>query len=123
VCPDDTKYVFDRDQFETWFGNYAAKPVGFSVMSVARGLVKQVTRSLNPKFAVERSPALGQNVYFVFWFPSGPSEFKAEDWQGKVVRLDEATHVDIRKRRVIETALVKARLAMTRKNMSMIATT
>ncbi len=119
VTPSDVKYVFDRAQFETWFGNRSARLLLVSPKRAGRSLLKQVTNKPRPKFMVQRSPALGATVHFVFWFPS-LAEFRSEDWAGKVVRLDDTTLVHQQQRDVVLSALERARKALTAQNLEQI---
>jgi hypothetical protein len=116
VTPSDEKYVFDRAQFETWFGNRSARLLLVSPKRAGRSLIKQVTSKSRPKYAVQRSPALGATVYFVFWFPQ-TTDFNPDDWAGKVARLDDVTLVNERQRSVVLSALERARKALTAQNL------
>jgi hypothetical protein len=115
VSEGDQLHIFDRQQFAGLIGNKATRPWGTDPRSRGRRLVRTVAESGNDHFAVQKAAALGESMYFVFWFPK-PGTFKPEKWAGKVVSLPDETVISKAKLRVIETALVRARENMTLKN-------
>ncbi len=120
VTENERLYLFDRQQFAGLIGNKATRPWGTDPVKRGRRLVRRVAENGNQHFVVQRSAALAEAVYFVFWFPK-PSTFKPEDWQGKVTCITDETVVSKARRRVIETALVRARENLTRHNWQKIA--
>lgn len=115
VCEDDQMYIFDRQQFAGLVGNKATRPWGTSPARRGLRLVKKVADTGNQHYAVERSAALSEAVHFVFWFPK-PGTFAPEKWKGKVACSTDVTVVTKAKRRVIETALARARKNLTLQN-------
>ncbi len=119
VCENDELHLFNRDQFAGLIGNKATRPWGTKAHNRGRRLVLEVAEKGNQHFYVQRSVALGVPRYFVFWFPKpGTFDPLAEEWRGKTVSVADESVVP---KKVIETALVRARESLTMENWQKIA--
>ncbi len=117
VTDKDEMYVFDRANFQGKILNKATCPWGTNPDNRGQNLVRQVAAAHNRKCTTVRSRALAEGVYFTFWFPK-PGTWKLEEWQGKVACLTDESLVTKAHRRVVETALIKARDKMTADNLA-----
>ena len=117
VCENEQIYIFNRAQFAGLISNKATRPWGTRPRNRGRRLVLDVAERGNQHFTVQKSVALGSSRYFVFWFPK-PGTFSPneKEWQGKTASVSDETLVSMAERRVIETALKRARQHLTLEN-------
>jgi hypothetical protein len=100
----DESYIFNRQQFSTWYGNLLSRPMWLTPRQLANKLLEEIDATRPREFVVEPSSGLGQRTSFIFWFPA---QFDLNKWRGKVVSLAVIKQDNPRKARVIETAYAR----------------